>query len=633
MIKGQFSFPRLVQEILSIVGPSEVLMSAWVAPSSNLGEAFALIADRRVEGMRWLVDHGFARDHGQFLESVEKRHGDDSVRLVRCHTKYAALRGGSADVVIRTSRNLSDSPNLDIFDVSFDSAEWGRLLWSISDAAVRGVGDALGPVLETGPLPCRRTKKAKAPPLDQLLDPTTEALALTCGRYSLIDVVGGAIERAGDNPRVVVSAWSAGEPEITAISESSRSRWLIDTSYLSLKPRGAALLERLETRYALNHAKWVTVRGTEGEWAIRSSMNPNRNHRTEQIEICSDPALLDFLDRFTDHVWLAIPEDAVRRRDKVTIDNAYRAMGAMDSSAIVDTSPRSPSPGVDEEVLDAGSPLENVEAAIAAVKIQAKDGHLAAVDRLVRLEDLRARLTKAPAAGKTPGIVEGQSSQAFGVRLPTPMVRDLDRIAEDRRVSRTQLVETALRRWLDGQEPDHGTAGGGGEVRAKLAAISVAIKRETGVYPSHPRILELYQEIRDADVDLADPDRMADKIALAEAILYEALERMARQAEALEAWAIEGYGKPPAALLDPIALVPLIDAYRKLVQAVYKNRLVDAMTRAEVMGVLERYGAAIKAGLEPLRLELEGTGVDAEELCERILDRIAAGGRELLLAG
>lgn len=143
---------------------------------------------------------------------------------------------------------------------------------------------------------------------------------------------------------------------------------------------------------------------------------------------------------------------------------------------------------------------------------------------------------------------------------------------------------------------------------------------------THPRIQSLVEKIRAAGEDAG---KLEEALVLTQALLFDTLGRIAEQADALERWQqLMDDDELPRTLTDPAALIPMIGEWRKLVSAIHKNRLVDAMTQAQVVGILERIGAEARRALE---VELAAADLDervAGEVTRRfhatLADRAAA---------
>lgn len=182
--------------------------------------------------------------------------------------------------------------------------------------------------------------------------------------------------------------------------------------------------------------------------------------------------------------------------------------------------------------------------------------------------------------------------------------------------TRSHLVRRAIERMIES------------EVASPAPSTQLQSPERSEVLVTHPRIQSLMEQVRNAG---ANAGQLEEALALTQALLYDTLNRIADQADALERWQQLMVDEDlPRMLTDPAALVPLIDTWRKLQLAIHKIRLVDAMTASEVVGLLERLGLGARNALEIAAEEVGIAPRQRGELVGRFEELAAERARSIL---
>lgn len=159
------------------------------------------------------------------------------------------------------------------------------------------------------------------------LSPGVRVTGLTAGQFSAIDAMEHMVDELGPAD-VRISTWTTGlydvqrAKEIRIAGRISSIRMLLDRGTFEKSPKFAGpLIEVLgfEAFRCLSvHAKIIIVSGERGSAVMRSSMNLNKNLRTEQfdIDVCDDVAA--FYTEWFDGLW----EESGRSLDNVAIIKA-----------------------------------------------------------------------------------------------------------------------------------------------------------------------------------------------------------------------------------------------------------------------------------------------------------------------
>lgn len=135
---------------------------------------------------------------------------------------------------------------------------------------------------------------------------------VTAGQFSAIDAMEHMVDQLGPAD-VRVSTWTSGlydAQRAAAIRVEGRikqMRMLLDRGTFEKSPKFAGpLIERLGVnsfRCLGVHAKVIIVSGERGRAVMRSSMNLNKNLRTEQFDIDVCEEMADFYERWFDLLW------------------------------------------------------------------------------------------------------------------------------------------------------------------------------------------------------------------------------------------------------------------------------------------------------------------------------------------
>lgn len=159
------------------------------------------------------------------------------------------------------------------------------------------------------------------------LAPGARVTGLTAGQFSAIDAMEHMVDELGP-AAVRISTWTTGLYDVErakAIRVAGRItdiRMLLDRGTFEKSPKFAGpLIEALGVdafRCLSVHAKVVIVTGARGSAVMRSSMNLNKNLRTEQfdIDVCDEVA--GFYTEWFDALW----EESGRSLDNQAIIRA-----------------------------------------------------------------------------------------------------------------------------------------------------------------------------------------------------------------------------------------------------------------------------------------------------------------------
>lgn len=147
-----------------------------------------------------------------------------------------------------------------------------------------------------------------------------EVCGLTCGQFSMIDILEHMLNEAGGSADVFVSTWTAGIYDVERAAQlrangNLRSiRWMMDRAMFSKSPQYAGpMIDAfgLDAFRDTNvHAKITLVASDAKRMVCRSSMNINKNLKTEQFDISVCDEAHAFFLGWADALWDAAAPDA-----------------------------------------------------------------------------------------------------------------------------------------------------------------------------------------------------------------------------------------------------------------------------------------------------------------------------------
>lgn len=118
LTKGDFSMIDILRHIARQIGPCRIDIGTWTAAAADIRQAEAMLGDRNILSMRWLLDRSFPQRQEAYFRSLLERFGRDSVRLARFHAKFILLENDGWSVAVRTSMNLNLNQRIEFFEIS-----------------------------------------------------------------------------------------------------------------------------------------------------------------------------------------------------------------------------------------------------------------------------------------------------------------------------------------------------------------------------------------------------------------------------------------------------------------------------------------------------------------------------------
>ena len=118
---GQFSMIDVLEHALAHTGPASVDLATWTAADGDLRRAHAFALSGQVKQFRLVVDPSFKARKPEFCEVLVDLFGQDAIRTVPLHGKFALVRG-DRQFAIRSSMNLNPNRRIETVEISEDAA-------------------------------------------------------------------------------------------------------------------------------------------------------------------------------------------------------------------------------------------------------------------------------------------------------------------------------------------------------------------------------------------------------------------------------------------------------------------------------------------------------------------------------
>jgi hypothetical protein len=144
LTKGDFSMIDILRHIAREIGPCHIDIGTWTAAAAEVKQAFDMLGDKNILGMRWLVDRSFPARQGKYYRSLLDKFGQDSVRLARFHAKFILLENDDFSVAVRTSMNLNLNARIEFYELSEGSPIGGYLKQIVDHHFAQPSADSYG---------------------------------------------------------------------------------------------------------------------------------------------------------------------------------------------------------------------------------------------------------------------------------------------------------------------------------------------------------------------------------------------------------------------------------------------------------------------------------------------------------
>lgn len=127
LTKGDFSMIDILRHVAREIGPCRIDCGTWTAAAAEIKQAFDMLGDGNILGMRFLVDRSFPQRQPKYYQALQERFGRDCIRMARFHAKFILLENDQFSVAVRTSMNLNLNERIEFYELSEGSPISGYL--------------------------------------------------------------------------------------------------------------------------------------------------------------------------------------------------------------------------------------------------------------------------------------------------------------------------------------------------------------------------------------------------------------------------------------------------------------------------------------------------------------------------
>lgn len=117
LTNGAFSLISLIEAVLSVTGPANIVISTWSAGLYDAGALNSLMACGKVIDVKLILDRSFKtrqKGYSFYLQDVFK---EENIRTTDTHAKFVLIKNEDWNVCIRSSMNLNENKRCENFDV------------------------------------------------------------------------------------------------------------------------------------------------------------------------------------------------------------------------------------------------------------------------------------------------------------------------------------------------------------------------------------------------------------------------------------------------------------------------------------------------------------------------------------
>jgi len=120
LTKGQFSIIDIIEHVLNHTGKANLLIATWTAAHADIHKAFTFLKNGNINDIKFIVDRGFVNRQPEYCKELQSMFGEDCIRFLRIHAKFAVIENEDWHFVIRTSMNLNENKRIENFEITED---------------------------------------------------------------------------------------------------------------------------------------------------------------------------------------------------------------------------------------------------------------------------------------------------------------------------------------------------------------------------------------------------------------------------------------------------------------------------------------------------------------------------------
>lgn len=118
LTNGAFSLVSLIEAVLNITGPAEIVISTWSGGFYDAGAINSLMACGKVLDAKLILDRSFKTTRGgKYVAYFQDIFKIENIRTTNMHAKFVLIKNEEWNVCIRSSMNLNENKRCENFDV------------------------------------------------------------------------------------------------------------------------------------------------------------------------------------------------------------------------------------------------------------------------------------------------------------------------------------------------------------------------------------------------------------------------------------------------------------------------------------------------------------------------------------
>ena len=114
---GQYSLIDVLEALLEMTGPAEVVVATWTAGVRDAEMAKRLDVQGAITRLRLVVDRSFPTRQPQYVDRVRELFGEQAIRVTNIHAKFLVV----GPFLVRTSMNLNRNRRIELVEIDRDS--------------------------------------------------------------------------------------------------------------------------------------------------------------------------------------------------------------------------------------------------------------------------------------------------------------------------------------------------------------------------------------------------------------------------------------------------------------------------------------------------------------------------------
>lgn len=121
LTNGAFSLLSLIEAVLNITGPADVVISTWSAGMYDSKALNSMMSSGNVKKVRMILDRSFKTRQAQYSVYIDDVFNTENIRTTNTHAKFVLIKNTEWNIVIRSSMNLNENKRCENYDIDDDT--------------------------------------------------------------------------------------------------------------------------------------------------------------------------------------------------------------------------------------------------------------------------------------------------------------------------------------------------------------------------------------------------------------------------------------------------------------------------------------------------------------------------------